>query len=84
MVTSSGARAVGVTAAALAGLALGFWVQDVLKQRTLARIEARVAAALAALPPDEAAPPSQPPAGASGRAPGGGAGGGGGGGAAPR
>ena len=70
MVTSSGARAIGVTAAALAGLALGFWVQDALKQRTLARIEARVAAALAALPPDEAAS-SQAPAGSSSGAAGG-------------
>jgi len=62
MVTSSSARAAGVTAAALAGLALGFYVQDVLKQRTLARIEARVAAALAAPPPDEAVRPPPPAA----------------------
>ena len=46
MVTASGVRAVGVTVAALFGLALGFYVQDALKQQTLARIEARVAAAL--------------------------------------
>ena len=51
MVTTSGARAAGVTLAAIAGLALGFYVQDALKQATLARVEARVAAALRERPP---------------------------------
>lgn len=63
MVTASGVRAAGVTLAALCGLALGFYVQDALKQATLARIEARVAAALRDTPP---APAS---AAASGGAP---------------
>jgi hypothetical protein len=69
MVTASSVRAVGVSVAAVCGMLLGFYVQDVLKQATLARVEARVAAALrdapgplasGAQPPLAAAPAPAP------------------------
>ena len=61
MVTASSVRAVGVSVAAVCGMLLGFYVQDVLKQATLARVEARVAAALRDAPPGPLASGAQPP-----------------------
>ena len=61
MVTASSVRAVGVSVAAVCGMLLGFYVQDMLKQATLARVEARVAAALRDAPPGPLASGAQPP-----------------------
>lgn len=47
MVTASGLRAVTVSAAALGGMIIGFYVQDRVKESRMARIEAKVEAEVA-------------------------------------
>jgi hypothetical protein len=42
MVTSNAVKAAGVTSAAICGMLLGFYVQDVVKQRRIERIDRRV------------------------------------------
>ncbi len=75
MVTASGMRAVGVSAAALGGMLIGFYVQDRIKMSRIARMDARVEAEVqrrkallfAGAPDDElvAAGSGAPPSGAA-------------------